>query len=269
LESKNRFLKRLEEIGLTSYEARVYMALLGRNSFSAAQASIESGIPRQRVYDVLRSLTQKGFCVAKPGRVQKFSAADPGVAIPGLIQRGKEAALEAVKNSEIVGNSLIPDLRLYYEEGQKEINPLEYIEVMKDRNQIANKFRQLERGAKREIQLLVRPPYVIYPPTVNLEKLKDKGISVKGVYEIAERENPELFSLIETQVQKGEEVRFVEKLPTKMALFDGKIAMLHFKDPVKAVAFTTLVIDHPDLGLLLNEAFYAIWNGATPYEELE
>ncbi|MGH7539935.1 MAG: helix-turn-helix domain-containing protein, partial [Gemmatimonadota bacterium] len=52
-------LERLQRLGLTSYEARAYLALLRRDSSTAAETARLAGLPRQRVYDVLSSLVEK------------------------------------------------------------------------------------------------------------------------------------------------------------------------------------------------------------------
>ena len=51
---------RLGELGLTTYEAKTYVALTRRDSSTAAEAARIGGVPRQRVYDVLASLVEKG-----------------------------------------------------------------------------------------------------------------------------------------------------------------------------------------------------------------
>ena len=70
-------LERLQRLGLTSYEARAYLALLRRDSSTAAETARLAGLPRQRVYDVLSSLVEKGLAVTKPGKAVKYAASPP------------------------------------------------------------------------------------------------------------------------------------------------------------------------------------------------
>ena len=46
----------LVRLGLTRYEARAFIALMGRGSFTAAEVARRANLPRQRIYDVLGSL---------------------------------------------------------------------------------------------------------------------------------------------------------------------------------------------------------------------
>ncbi len=65
-----------EAFGLTAYESKVYLALLGRET-SPADIAKASGVPQSRTYDTLRSLVQKGFVTEAGGsyRPVKPSAA--------------------------------------------------------------------------------------------------------------------------------------------------------------------------------------------------
>ena len=73
----NPLVGRLTRLGLTSYEARAYAALIKRESFTPAQVARESGVPRQRIYDVLGTLVQKGLASARPGASVKYAAIGP------------------------------------------------------------------------------------------------------------------------------------------------------------------------------------------------
>ena len=72
-----RHVARLTKLGLTTYEARAYVALVRRDSFTAAQVARQADLPRQRIYDVLGSLVQKGLASARPGSTVKYAAVAP------------------------------------------------------------------------------------------------------------------------------------------------------------------------------------------------
>jgi sugar-specific transcriptional regulator TrmB len=72
---------RMVRLGLTTYEARAYVGLVRRDSFTAAQVARQSGLPRQRIYDVLGSLVEKGLASSRPGSVVKYAAIAPELAI--------------------------------------------------------------------------------------------------------------------------------------------------------------------------------------------
>lgn len=55
-----RIVEKLGLIGLTEYEAKVYLALLEVHLNTATKVSEKSGVPRTRIYSVLESLARKG-----------------------------------------------------------------------------------------------------------------------------------------------------------------------------------------------------------------
>src|SRR5919204_3916474 len=85
MQPTSRSARELTDLGLTTYEAKAYVALLGRDSFTAAQVSRQAGLPRQRIYDVLGSLVEKGLASSRPGSVVKYAAVAPELAIDRLV----------------------------------------------------------------------------------------------------------------------------------------------------------------------------------------
>jgi sugar-specific transcriptional regulator TrmB len=67
----------LERVGLTSYEARAYIALVARGYGDAATIAQAAGIPRTSAYKVLESLAQKGYAFATGGKPSLFKPHPP------------------------------------------------------------------------------------------------------------------------------------------------------------------------------------------------
>ena len=53
--------RRLQQVGLNAYESRAYMVLIGHQRFKALEVAGRARIPRQKIYEVLDSLIEKGF----------------------------------------------------------------------------------------------------------------------------------------------------------------------------------------------------------------
>jgi len=64
--------KVLQELGLTDYESRVYLALLEKGVLTANQVSKHSGVPYSKVYDTLTSLEGKGWITVEQGRPSRY-----------------------------------------------------------------------------------------------------------------------------------------------------------------------------------------------------
>ncbi len=67
----------LGKVGLTQYEARAYIALVGRGVGDAASVASAAGIPRTSAYKVLESLAEKGYAQPTGGKPILFRPAAP------------------------------------------------------------------------------------------------------------------------------------------------------------------------------------------------
>jgi len=70
-------VKKLQKVGLTEYEAKVYLSLLSDHLNTATKISEKSGVPRTRIYSVLESLENKGWIRIYSGIPLLFKAIDP------------------------------------------------------------------------------------------------------------------------------------------------------------------------------------------------
>ena len=146
---------RLGELGLTTYEAKTYVALTRRDSSTAAEAARIGGVPRQRVYDVLASLVEKGLAVDAAGACGQVRAHAAAAALEGLLARRREDLATLEQSAE----EMVSRLKPAYEAGQEQTDPLEYIEVLRDRRAISERFDELQQGIKHEILVFTKPPY--------------------------------------------------------------------------------------------------------------
>src|SRR3979409_953762 len=89
-----RFWRRLQSLGLNAYEARSYLVLLGHPRFKALELAARAHVPRQKIYEVLDSLMEKGFAQVVQERTKLFSAVPPDQAVPSYLSR-RTQALEA------------------------------------------------------------------------------------------------------------------------------------------------------------------------------
>src|SRR5580765_2841264 len=82
-----RFWRRLQQLGLNAYESRSYLVLLGHPRFKALELAARAHVPRQKIYEVLDSLVEKGFARVIQDRTKLFTAIEPDQALPAYLQR--------------------------------------------------------------------------------------------------------------------------------------------------------------------------------------
>jgi sugar-specific transcriptional regulator TrmB len=257
-------LDRLQRLGLTSYEARAYLALLRRDSSTAAETARLAGLPRQRVYDVLSSLVEKGLASTRPGKAVKYAATPPEQALQGLVAKHRQDLADIERETASMIDSLTPA----YVAGQQHTDPLEYIEVLRDRRAINERFGELEAGIKHEILVFTKPPYAtpIFEDDEGLQVVSSH--EARSVYELSALHDPRSAEAIRRYVVAGEDARFVELLPLKLVIIDEQIVMFGIEDPVAGSSILTMiVVDHPSLARLLKIAFETVWESGLTFED--
>jgi sugar-specific transcriptional regulator TrmB len=254
----------LTRLGLTSYEAKAYLTLIRRDSFTAAQVARQSGLPRQRIYDVLGSLVQKGLAVTRPGSVVKYAAAAPEFAIDLLLT----AHRDELSRMERDARDMVKDLKPAYVAGQAHTDPLEYIEVLRDLRAINERFAELQGAVKKEILVFTKPPYAT-PPQENVEGLEVIQTHVaRSLYEFSVFDEPAVMRGVQRFVEAGEEARFVPELPLKLVIIDETIVMFAMADPVAGSSdLTIVVVEHQSLAKVLKTAFNAIWDTGLTFDQ--
>ena len=70
--------RKLQQVGLNAYEARSYVVLMGHSRFKALELAARAHVPRQKIYEVLDSLVEKGFAQV----VQACAVSRPEPAAP-------------------------------------------------------------------------------------------------------------------------------------------------------------------------------------------
>lgn len=254
----------LSDLGLTNYEARVYLALTRRGSSTAAETARVAGIPRQRIYDVLASLVTRGLASSRPGQVTKYVATPPSEAVERLVSDHRQRLEQLERESRMLAESLKPA----FDAGQEHTDPLEYIEVLRDRRAINQRFGELQAGIEHEILVFTKPPYAT-PPEENVEGLEvTQSHDVYAVYELSIFDDPVNVEGVRRFVEAGEQARFVEELPLKLVIIDERIVLFGMEDPVAAGPdLTMLVVEHPALAKVLRIAFMYVWGEGMTFDE--
>lgn len=265
-DSSDDLVAQLVRLGLTTYEAKAYTALIGRQSFTAAQVSRHAGLPRQRIYDVLGSLVERGLASTRPGSVVKYAAVAPELAIERLISAHRAQLVSLERQASVLIEALTPR----FHAGQSHSDPLEYIEVLRDSGAINERFAELQASVKREILVFTKPPYAT-PPQENVEGLAvTRSHIARSVYELSVFDDPATVAGVKRFIDAGEEARFVEELPLKLVIIDETIVMFGMQDPVAGGSeLTIMVVEHASLASVLKIAFNAVWATGLTFDQAE
>jgi sugar-specific transcriptional regulator TrmB len=258
-----RFWRRLQQIGLNAYEARSYLVLVGHPRFKALELAARAHVPRQKIYEVLDSLVEKGFAHVVQEKTKLFSAVEPEMAIPAYLERrGQQLEHELAEQSRL-GIDLVGDLKAAYSEGQGGKGTLDYLRLVSDPNQTAAQYRKMLGDVREEYMEFSRPPYAVDPLDEQLVKqARRRGVRCRLLIEEGAVDEQHRARLAE-YANLGIEIRQVDSLPMKLALFDGRYGLAALLDPVVTKPqWTSIVFEHDGFAAAMRGLFEDRWRDA-------
>jgi sugar-specific transcriptional regulator TrmB len=261
----------LADFGLTEYEARVYLALLESPGAAAATLARQARIPRTRVYDVLKGLLRRGFVSRNSGKRLIYRPVPPAQVVDGLVAEEKARRLR--QDASLV--QLTEALQEIYANAESTAGPEEFVELIKNPQQIMARANKLCVRAEKRVLSFSRPPYVMRPPSEgDPEEVYDaaaeavkRGVRFRAVYELPPEGDPVLMQVAEHCARQGEEIRLASYVPMKMIVRDGREVIISLEDAATAEAtVTSLVIEHRALAEACEILFEKVWVTAAPFK---
>src|SRR4030042_118963 len=136
-----RFWRRLQRVGLNAYEARSYLVLVGHPRFKALEVAARAHVPRQKIYEVLDSLVEKGFAQGVQEKTKLFSAVEPDLAIPSYLVRKRQQLEHELTAQARLAAGFVEDLKAVYSEGQGGRGTLDFLQIVCDPTQSGTQYR--------------------------------------------------------------------------------------------------------------------------------
>lgn len=258
-----RFWRRLQQFGLNAYEARSYLVLVGHPRFKALELAARAHVPRQKIYEVLDSLVEKGFAQVVQEKTKLFSAVEPSLAIPSYLARRAQTVHQELKDQSRMADGLTHDLTAAYSEGQGGRGTLDYLRIVSDTGQTAVQYRRMLSEVQREYLEFSRPPYAVDPLDEQLVKqARLRGVGCRLLLESGTLDDTHRHRLRE-YASVGVEVREADSVPMKLAVFDGRKGMIALLDPViTKPTWTAVVFEHIAMGEAMTGLFENYWRRA-------
>ncbi len=264
-----RFWRRLQQLGLNAYEARSYLVLVGHPRFKALELAARAHVPRQKIYEVLDSLVEKGFAQVIQEKTKLFSAVEPALAVPAYLSRRSQQLQQELTEQSRMATGLVEDLNSTYSEGQGGRGTLDFLRIVSDHSQTAAQYRKMLSEVQNEYLEFSRPPYAVDPLDEQLVRdARKRGVNCRLIFQSGTLDEPHRQRLAE-YLAIGVHIRFVDSLPMKLALFDCSQGMIALLDPViTKPAWTSLRFDHEGLGAAMKGLFEDYWRHAPGQVEL-
>ena len=225
----------LMRLGLTEYEARIYIALVKSGPSRAGELSFLSNVPRTKTYGALKELMRKGLVLAIPEKPERYLATSPNETLFPLVERLSQDLRRAEET--------IQSLALSYESMKyvRKVEPYEKGEiwVLKGRSEIYNKLDEMFNNADISIHVTTTSNGIVRSYKSNaraLEKCKSKGVKILFIapiskqnskvatefMEIAEIHCLQVQPLIQSACADGKSVLFTEAIPDDQDATEGR-----------------------------------------------
>lgn len=255
-----RFWRRLQQLGLNAYEARSYLVLIGHPRFKALELAARAHVPRQKIYEVLDSLLEKGFAQVVQEKTKLFSAVAPSLAIPSYLVRRRQTMDRELSDQARMADGLVTDLAAAYSEGQGDRGTLDYLRIVGDPSQTAMQYRRMLSDVRSEYLEFSRPPYAVDPLDEQLVKqARARGVNCRLLIEAGTLDDNHRQRLGE-YAAAGVEVAQTASLPMKLAVFDGQRGLVALLDPViTRPTWTAVVFEHGGMGEAMKGLFENYW----------
>ncbi|KQC07870.1 MAG: hypothetical protein APR54_05465 [Candidatus Cloacimonas sp. SDB] len=233
----NKFIEDLITAGLSPNQAKAYFFLLTNPELTASELAKISKIPRARVYDVLEFLIKKGFCSEINERVKRFKAVRPAEAL-GILDQEMAAKREIIlKLTDTLD-------KLYLLENRQE-DPLNFIEVISDRNKQIERIEFLDDLVKYELFTMCKAPFdrnFLTDQQILLQRFSNKNIKFRFLFELKQQQRKKLMPFIRQLSLSGAEVGIADFLPFKMNIYDSSKISFYKVESIMANSAPILMI---------------------------
>jgi hypothetical protein len=252
--------RQLQQVGLNAYEARSYLVLMGHPRFKALELAARAHVPRQKIYEVLDSLVEKGFAQVVQEKTKLFSAVDPALSIPGFLARRSRMLQNELTEQSRLASGLIEDLKTSYTEGQTGKGALDFLSLVSDPTQTGIHYRRMLKGAGSSYDEFVQPPFAVDAMDEHLVEIAaGRGVRCRLLIDTAltDREQRSQFGGLG---DIGVEIRLLDNLPLKLALFDVYSGLIALPDPVQTKpSWTSVVFEHKGFAEAMSGLFENYW----------
>ncbi|WP_438296489.1 helix-turn-helix domain-containing protein [Streptomyces sp. HUAS TT7] len=246
----------LGAIGLDETQESAYRALVAVGAAEVSDLAHRLALPENETERALRRLGRQGLAAQSSARPGRWVAAPPGVALVALLTQQRHELDQA----ELAAALLAAEYRA--EAAAPAVHDL--VEVVTGASAVAHRFHQLQLGAAEEVCALVtgKPVAVTGMDNESEERASIRGVAHRVVIEREVLSLPAGIVELSAALGRDEQVRTVDRVPTKLVVADRSLAMVPLtgRDAEPAA----LVVHASGLLESLMGLFEAVWKDALP-----
>jgi sugar-specific transcriptional regulator TrmB len=285
--SEEESIARLRTLGLNLYESRAYLALLNAKQLTAKSLGQYALIPQSRTYDVLESLTNKGFALATPASPPVYVPLSPAKVLGPLYDSGRKKIQERATKVQEEAQSKLDTIREAYLALLRDFpdTPTE-LQIVRDQVWVLQKRENIEdtlsryiREAKTQVLRVTKPPepkskqpldpfYIVGMENKKfVDDALDRKIHMRWLS--LEREIPTFVGLEITEPPERRYLQEDSDIAEKFLLVDNYAVLLNLHDPMSsAYGHVALAMQSRAVSSIFLEHFEKMWKKARPLRDV-
>ncbi|MHB8586831.1 MAG: TrmB family transcriptional regulator [Thermoplasmatota archaeon] len=244
-------LQKLQEHGLTEYEARAYLALLELGCAEASQIADLSRVPRTKIYQALDGLEAKRLLRVIPERPKRYAVEAFGGYLDDLAKSYNQRAAAVAESKAILATEFAP-------KGSVQLESSGGFLTLKGRSTIASKVCEMINRSERSLSVATSENgahRVAYHADL-LGGARDRGVTI-GIHAPASADNREALDALAAVAEvrsavvslgaitllfvDDREVLLVHHVPDDRHHFQGSDVALWSDDPGTVVALRAML----------------------------
>ncbi|MFD7302525.1 helix-turn-helix domain-containing protein [Streptomyces pharetrae] len=246
----------LAAIGLDERHESAYRALVAVGAADVPDLARRLTLGEQDTERALRRLERHGLAAQSSARPGRWVAAPPGVALGALLAQRRHE----LERAELAAALLAEE----YRAAASEPAVHDLVEVVIGAAAVTQRFLQLQLGAANEVCALVTGDPVAVTGMENdaEERAAARGVRYRVVVERTVLDRPNGITELTAALARDEQVRVVDRVPTKLVVADRSLALVPLTHPTAEPA--ALVVHASGLLELLSGLFESVWRQALP-----
>ena len=247
-------METLGALGFSADEAHLYRTLVALGSTGLDDLARRCGLAESAAIEVVLALEQRGLVAQSAAATERWVAAPPGVALRVLLNERRheldQAELAAAQLAEVHRTDAASDVQ-------------DLVEIVVGTTAVAQRFHQLQLGALEEVAIFVtdQPAAVTSEANEAEDVATARGVRYRIVLERNVLETEPQENLVDV-LRREQQVRVVERVPTKLIIADSRTAMVPLDS--EGGEPSALVVHAGGLVQSLVALFDSVWRDAWP-----
>ncbi len=268
--ASNKVMDVLKGIGLNLYERKLWVALLARGTSTAGELSGIAGVPRSRAYDILQSLSEKGFVVVQNAKPIRYIAIAPHEALERT-KRKMEEDINVMRErmDELKSSPVMKELTEIFGRGMRVVSSEDLTGALKGKHLMKQHMDTMLKSASQRINIVTTAEGVreLHEHHYDaLKKASDSGVEIK-IATVANDKNQDVVKALLGVADVRHMTDKDSQINGRFCVVDGKEMLMGLTDP-KSLHDTQHVAmwsksEHA-AGKVFDPIFNMVWNNSKP-----